>query len=510
MSRAIKFAHLSTITLISLNVFSQNSNKNPNVIIIMADDIGYGDLDWLDSKTINTPNISKLAKEGVCLTNAYATSATSTPSRYGILTGMYPWRKQGTGIATGDAAMIIQPNQFTMADMFQQVGYKTGAIGKWHLGLGNETGKQSWNKHISPALADIGFDYSFIMAATGDRVPCVYIENGNVVGLDPSDPIEVSYTKPIEGEPTGKNNPELLRIHPSHGHDQSIVNGISRIGYMKGGNSARWVDEDIADVITAKALDFISDNKETPFFLYVGTHDIHVPRVPHHRFVGKSGMGPRGDAILSFDYCVGRLMKTLDSLGIADNTMIILTSDNGPIIDDGYKDQAFELLGNHKPSAEMRGGKYSSFQAGTKVPFIVRWPLGATKSTTSNAKISQVDLLATLAQIVHAEIPKTGANDSQKLKNVLLGKSHNGRKYIIQQNVFNTLSIIKGNYKYTQPSNYAPYSDLTRTEYGSDKKPQLYNLKNDPQEKKNLAETKKRKTEKLKKVIEKEKSKQEN
>ena len=203
-------------------------------------------------------------------------------------------------------------------------------------------------------------------------------------------------------------------------------------------------------------------------------------------------------------------MKTLDSLGIADNTMIILTSDNGPIIDDGYKDQAFELLGNHKPSAEMRGGKYSSFQAGTKVPFIVRWPLGAKKNTTSNAKISQVDLLATLAQIVHAEIPKTGANDSQKLKNVLLGKSHNGRKYIIQQNVFNTLSIIKGNYKYTQPSNYAPYSDLTRTEYGSDKKPQLYNLKNDPQEKKNLAETKKRKTEKLKKVIEKEKSKQEN
>jgi len=310
MNSKIKLA-LSTISLLPVCLSAQN-NPPPNVVLILADDIGYGDLEWLkNSPTIHTPNVKRMADQSLCFSNAHATSATSTPSRYGLLTGMYPWRKTGTGIAAGDAAMIIKPDQFTMADMFKSEGYATAAVGKWHLGLGNETGKQNWNGEITPGLKELGFDYSFIMAATADRVPCVYIENGKAVNLDPHDPIEVSYITNLEGEPTGKTHPELLRLHPSHGHDMAIVDGISRIGYMKGGKSARWHDEDIADRITSKALEFIQSNKQKPFFLYVGTNDIHVPRMPHDRFKGKSGMGLRGDAILSFDYCVGKIMQTV-------------------------------------------------------------------------------------------------------------------------------------------------------------------------------------------------------
>ena len=194
-----------------------------------------------------------------------------------------------------------------------------------------------------------------------------------MVGLDPADPITVNYTKKTGDWPTGKENPELLKMHPSHGHDMTIVNGISRIGYMTGGKSALWVDEDIADVITGKAVKFIEENKNKPFFLYFSTHDIHVPRTPNQRFIGKSGMGPRGDAILEFDWSVGEIIKTIDHLGLAPNTIIIVTSDNGPVVDDGYKDQAVELLGSHKPAGPLRGGKYSAFDGGTRVIFIASW-----------------------------------------------------------------------------------------------------------------------------------------
>ena len=499
---------LSTISLLPVSFFGQH-NPPPNVVLILADDIGYGDLEWLkNSPTIHTPNVKRLADQSICFSNAHATSATSTPSRYGLLTGMYPWRKNGTGIAAGDAAMIIDPNQFTMADMFKSEGYATAAVGKWHLGLGNETGKQNWNGEITPGLKELGFDYSFIMAATADRVPCVYIENGKAVNLDPHDPIEVSYITNFEGEPTGKTHPELLRLHPSHGHDMAIVDGISRIGYMKGGKSARWHDEDIADRITGKAVEFIQSNKQKPFFLYFGTNDIHVPRMPHDRFKGKSGMGLRGDAILSFDYCVGRIMQTLDSLNIADNTIIILSSDNGPVVDDGYQDKAVELLGNHKPSAEMRGGKYSAFEAGTRVPFMIRWKNGINKTGTSDVLFSQIDLLASLAKIIGADIPALSAPDSRDYSGVLTGKNLKSRNFLIEQNVSNKLTIQDGKgWKYIESGNGPAMLIPTNTELGNSPLDQLYNLKSDIGEKKNVAVKYPKILKRLKKELSKEKRK---
>ena len=223
-------------------------------------------------------------------------------------------------------------------------------------------------------------------------MPCVFIENGKVANYDPTAPIEVSYIRNFSDEPTGKSHPELLyNLKPSHGHDMSIVNGISRIGYMKGGGKALWKDENIADSITTHAIDFIRSHKDEPFFMYFATNDIHVPRFPHKRFRGKSGMGLRGDAIVQFDWAVGQIMNILDKLGLAENTLIILSSDNGPVVDDGYDDKAEELLNGHSPAGPWRGNKYSAFEGGTAVPVIVRWPKQIRKNAESDVLMSQID-----------------------------------------------------------------------------------------------------------------------
>ncbi len=452
----------------------------------MADDVGYGDLSCYGAKAVQTPSVDLLAKKGVRFTHAYACSSTCTPSRYGLLTGQYPWRRNDTGIARGDAPMIIHPDQTTVATMLKNAGYATGVVGKWHLGLG-EGGfnRQAWNDSIHPGPAQIGFDYSFIMAATGDRVPCVFVENQRVVGLDRNDPIQVSYTQPFSGEPTGKANPELLTLHPSHGHDQAIINGISRIGYMKGGHAALWNDENIADTITRKAVSFIENNSNHPFFLYFCTQDIHVPRVPHPRFRGKTAMGSRGDAIVEFDWSVSQIVATLRHLGIEKNTLIILSSDNGPVVDDGYRDQAREKLGDHKPWGPLRGGKYSAFEAGTRVPFLVSWP-DRIKPGLSEALVSQIDLIATLGKLTGQVLPTGSAPDSFDQLDVWLGKSSANRSFLIEQST-GTLSIVNNRYKYIQPSTGPAMEENTDIELGNSPIPQLYNLKQDENERSNLA-----------------------
>lgn len=465
----------------------KNDASRPNVILLLADDIGYGDLSPYGEPTIQTPQVERLAQAGLRFTDAHAVAATSTPSRYSLLTGHYSWRRSDTGVAAGNAGMIIRPEQQTVADLFRQQGYATGAVGKWHLGLADKTGTQDWNGHITPGPTDIGFDYSYIMAATGDRVPCVWVEDGRVVGLDPTDSIFVSYRTPFEGEPLGKTHPELLtklRPSPNHGHDQAIVNGISRIGYMKGGRGALWEDENIADSITDHAVRFIEEHAHEPFFLYLGTNDIHVPRYPHPRFVGKSGMGPRGDALLQFDYTVGAVLDALERKGIRDNTLIILTSDNGPVVDDGYADQAVELLGSHRPWGDLRGGKYSNFEAGTRVPLIVSWPRKV-KAGVSHALVSHIDLFASLASLIGAIKEEGAAPDSRDALTTLLGDDAEGRSYIVEK--AGSISIYDGEWKYIAPSNGYAYNSLTNIELGNAREPQLYHIATDIEEQHNVA-----------------------
>lgn len=451
--------------------------KTPNVLFIYADDLGYGDLECYDGTQVKTPNINRLAKNGIRFTNAHATASTSTPSRYSMLTGEYAWRRPGTDIAAGNAGMIIRPERYTIADMFKNAGYATAAIGKWHLGLGDKTGEQDWNAPLPTALGDLGFDYSYIMAATADRVPCVFIENGQVANYDPDAPIYVSYQKNFPGEPTGKDSPELLyNQKPSFGHDQSIVNGISRIGYMKGGGKALWKDENIADSIVTHAIDFIKENKEKPFFMYFATNDVHVPRFPHDRFRGKNPMGVRGDAIEQFDWSVGQLMKTLDEMGLTENTLIILSSDNGPVVDDGYADRAVELLGDHKPAGPLRGNKYSAFEGGTRIPAIVHWPKEIKQAAVSDALVSQIDWFASLATLTHSRLPEGSAPDSYDYLDTWIGKSKEERPWVIEQALNKALSVRTKDWKYIEPSVGSAIMEYEKIETGYSPEPQLYDM----------------------------------
>lgn len=466
----------------SIGFAVQSAADHPNIVLIYADDLGFGDITCNGAKAGLTPNINTLARQGLNFSDSHATSATCTPSRYALLTGEYPWRKRGTGVLPGDAKLIIDPERPTLASVLKRAGYRTGVVGKWHLGLG--AGKIDWNDEIKPGPLELGFDESFIMAATGDRVPCIYVRGHRVVGLDPADPIEVRYDKRIEGEPTGKTDPGLLRVRPSHGHDMAIVDGISRIGYMKGGKSALWKDEAMAETFTREAVEFIKRHRSGPFFLYFATHDIHVPRVPHPRFAGKSGMGPRGDAIVEFDWSVGEVLKALDDCGLAANTLVILTSDNGPVVDDGYRDDAVEKLGNHRPAGPFRGGKYSEFEGGTRVPFIVRWP-GRVKPGSSKALVSQVDFLASLAMLVGSRDRIGAARDSRNHLAALLGDDPIGRETLTEH--AGGLALRRGKWKFIPPTNGPKKNIATNSELGNDTAPQLYDLDTDPGEIRNLA-----------------------
>lgn len=463
----------------------RNSTK-PNVVIVYLDDLGYGDVGAYGATDLNTPNIDKLANGGVRFTDGYSTSATCTPSRYGLLTGVYPWREKDAKILPGTAPLLIGINQLTIPRMFKGKGYHTGIVGKWHLGLG--TGNVDWNKKVTPGPNEVGFDYSYIMAATQDRVPTVYIENGDVVGLDPNDPIKINYEKNFEGEPTGLDNPELLTMKWHHGHNNSIVNGIPRIGYMKGGEKAKWLDIDMADHFLAKAQEYVKTHKNEPFMLMYTMQQPHVPRTPHPRFEGKSGMGPRGDAIVEADWALGQFVKTLEDEGLLENTLMVFSSDNGPVLNDGYFDDAVEKIGNHKPAGPFRGGKYSLFEAGTRVPFITYWK-GKIQPTVSNALVCQVDLLGSLAALINSE---EQTPDSKQLLDVFLGKSTKGREELILEATTRT-AMRKGDWYLIPPYKGPAVNEHVNIELGNNKDWQLYNIKEDVGQKNNLAKENKEK-----------------
>ena len=460
---------------------AEDSKKQPNIIVIYADDLGYGDVGAYGSTVLKTKNIDRLATGGVVLKNGYASSATCSPSRYALLTGIYPWRNKNAKILPGTAPLLISTDQTTLPKMLRAQGYHTGIVGKWHLGLGE--GNVDWNQKIAPGPNEVGFDYSYIMAATQDRVPTVYIENGYVVRLNPEDPIEINYKENFPGEPTGKDNPEMLKMKWHHGHNSSIVNGIPRIGYMKGGESAKWVDENMADTFLVKAQQYIIEHKEEPFFLYYALQQPHVPRTPHQRFVGTSGLGPRGDVIVEADWCIGELMNTLEAEGLLENTLIVLSSDNGPVLNDGYYDDAVEKLGDHTPWGPLRGGKYSLFEAGTRVPFITYWK-GHIEPGVSDAMVSQIDLLSSLASLVGSE---TRSEDGEDLLDVFMGKSDQGREELILEATTRT-ALRKGDWVLIPPYKGPALNKMVNIELGNSPEYLLYNLKDDIGQQNNLAE----------------------
>ncbi len=461
----------------SLTVLAAEPAK-PNIIVILADDLGFGDVSCNGARRIATPNIDKIAREGCRFTSGYCSAATCTPTRFSLLTGTYAFRVPGTGVAPPNAPALIMPGTETVATILKRAGYATAVVGKWHLGLGE--GAPDWNGAIKPGPLEIGFDHCFLMPTTNDRVPQVYVENHKVRDLDPKDPLWVGNAKPDSQHPTGVTHRDQLRMDWSYGHNQSIWNGIGRIGFYTGGAKARFRDEDLADEWVKHSVQWIEKHKAKPFFLYFASHDIHVPRMPHERFQGKSVMGPRGDAILEFDWQVGELMKALDRLKLTENTLVIFTSDNGPVLDDGYKDQAVEKLGDHMPAGPYRGGKYSVFEGGTRVPFVACWP-GMIKPGTSEEIVCTVDFAASFAALVGQPLPEKQCLDSFNVMPALLGEAGaKGRESLLQQdNNGNSFGLRAGDWK------------LVRQKAAKAKKQtageRLFNLKTDPGEKTDVA-----------------------
>ena len=488
--------YLFLVTCPSVANEKLRKKSKPNIIVLYADDLGYGDLSCYGAIGVQTPNIDKLAKEGIRFTDSHCSAATCTPSRYSLLTGSYAFRSNAE-ILPGTAPLIIRPERPTLPGMLKKNGYKTAIVGKWHLGLGN--GVINWNEEIKPGPLEVGFDYSFILPATADRVPCVFVENHRVVNLENDDPIFVDYDKKVGNLPTGLSNKEMLKMEADTQHSATIINGISRIGFMDGGKKAWWVDETFAEIFTAKAANFIESNKNNPFFLYLALNDIHVPRVPNEQFIGKSSMGPRGDAILQLDWCVEQVMKKLKEMGLEKNTLVILSSDNGPILDDGYADLAEEKAGSHNPSGPFRGGKYSIYEAGTRMPTIVSWP-GTVKSSVSDALWSQVDLYASMAALIGHQLDAKEAPDSRNVSDAILGRSNVGRQIMLEEAF--TLGVRDGNWKYIAPfSGKIPgWMKNKNVETGLGEE-QLYDLGNDINERSNLIKTNKDQGDKLRKEL---------
>jgi len=462
-----------------------DTHPKPNIIVFYVDDLGYGDLGAYGAKGVETPNVDRLADDGLLFTDAHSTAATCTPSRYSLLTGEHGFRVDAT-ILKGDAPALIKPGKPTLPAMLQKAGYTTGIVGKWHLGLGD--GNLDWNGKIAPGPLEVGFDSAFLLPATGDRVPTVYVDNHHVVGLDSSDPIEVNYEHKVGSRPDGISNPGARRVKADEQHSQTIVNGVSRIGYMGGGENALWDDEDFPDVFTGKAVEFIRENKDKPFFLFHSFHDIHVPHLPNSRFQGKSSMGPRGDAIVQMDWMVGQVMEELERQGLSENTLVIFTSDNGPVLFDGYFDGSFEKLGDHQPAGPFRGGKTSLFEAGTRVPTILHWP-AEISAGDSDALLSQVDLYASLAALVNQELEYTEAIDSLDMLDAFLGRSQTGRDYLLEEGSTG-IALRQGRWKYIPASkdkNGKAVKPVKMIETGWSRQSRLYDLEVDVGERINLA-----------------------
>ncbi len=480
------------------------NDRPPNVIVIMADDLGYGDLSCYGATSLETPNIDQLCREGLKFTSGYCSASTCTPTRYSLLTGTYAFRGKRTGIAPPNAPAIIKPGTATVASILQQAGYATAVVGKWHLGLGGPDGPD-WNGDLKPGPLEIGFDTCFLLPTTNDRVPQVYVHDHRVPNLDPDDPLWVGNKKPSQDHPTGKTHRDRLKMDWSHGHNATIHNGISRIGFYTGGHAARFRDEDLADKWVEKSVEFIEANQDRPFFLFFSAHDIHVPRMPHERFQGATKLGFRGDAIVEFDWCVGELMKTLKRLQLDQQTLVILCSDNGPVLDDGYRDGAIEKIGDHRAAGPYTGGKYSVYEGGTRTPFITHWP-GRIKPGTSDQLVCTIDLAASLAALTNQPLPADQCLDSFNVIDALLGNPEaSGRDHLVQQNNGNngTYAIRAGQWKLHRYDRKSAYNVKVEQPLASRKVPpfMLFNLGQDPAEQRNVIDNHPEVAEKLKQQL---------
>jgi len=447
---------------------ADSSGRLPNIVFIMADDMGYGDVRCYNADSqIPTPNMDALAKQGMRFTDAHSPSAVCTPTRYGVLTGRYAWRTRlKKGVLDGFSQPLIAPDQITVAQLLQKHGYRTACIGKWHLGVGWQSKDGSsissskdvehvdFSKPLTDGPKQHGFDYSFVTAACSTvDPPYVFIENNRCTALPTAQMVKKT----------------------------RVTTFGSRSGPMVPG----WSNETVDPTYVEKAKGFIKRHRANysnrPFFLYLPLSSPHAPWLPPDFVKGKSHTGPRGDLVVLVDWCVGQVMKAIDELGLADDTLLIATSDNGPRI--GKQ--------GHKSSGPFRGYKSHIWEGGHRIPFIARQPGKIKPGTTSDELICLIDLMATSAAIVGSVLPANTGQDSFNILPALLGEksdkpvrealvSHSSKGiFAIRQGRWKLIFDTKGSGGWVDPGDGKPKPGSPG---------QLYNLAEDPYERNDLWE----------------------
>jgi len=381
-------AALSALTqggaLVAQETMKKADLKRPNIIVIMADDLGYGDLSCYGAQKVQTPCIDSLAREGIQFLDAHAPSAVCTPSRYSALTGRYCWRTQlKVDCVFGYDPLLIEEGRMTTASMLKSIGYSTAIIGKWHLGFGKD--HPNWNGELRPGPLEVGFDHYFGYPVTNAQAPHVYIENRRVVGLDPNDPI---------------------RLGPD-----------SKTNLQYGGKAAQYKADEMTLTLTGKAVDYIERHADRPFYLHFAPPTVHSPYTPNARFRGTSQCGVYGDFIREFDWSVGEIVSALKRTGVADDTLVIVTTDHGGL----YSRPAYEM--GHRVNGVLLGQKEDLWEGGHRIPFVARWPRRIKAGLRSNELISTIDLMATMAAITGIDLPRDAAPDSFNVLPALLGNA---------------------------------------------------------------------------------------
>jgi|TARA_B110000495_G_C23036304_1_gene619047 arylsulfatase A len=443
----MKHPHTTILCLFTLSLFTFHhslfgaSPPPPNVVVIFADDLGYGDLSCYGATKINTPNIDQLATEGRRFTDGHSASAVCTPSRYNLITGKYAFRGNHWSPVFLKVGLLIEPDQTTVADVMKRAGYSTSIIGKWHLGFGEET--PNWNGDLKPGPLDLGFDYYFGVPVVNSHPPFVYVENHRVVGLVPEDPFVYGQLANTEVFPEKRKLDDIGGADAAH---------------------ALYKDREVGTKLTEKSVDWIREHKENPFFLILSTTNIHHPFTPAPRFVGTSEAGRYGDYVHELDWMVGEVMNTLKDEGLDDNTLVIFTSDNGGMFNVGGQDA---WKAGHRLNGDLLGFKFGAWEGGHRVPFIARWPGKIPAGSVSDQLISNVDLLATMAALTEQPLAKDEGPDSF---NVLPALTSSPKKQIRDHLILSpakktNLSIRKGKWMYISAQGSGGFRGKLETDY---------------------------------------------
>ncbi len=429
------------LLLIVLPLTFSLTAKPPNVVVIFADDLGYGDLSSYGATKLQTPNIDRLAAEGRRFTDAHSASAVCTPSRYNLITGEYAFREDRWSPVFLKVGLIIDPDQTTVADVMKRAGYSTSIIGKWHLGFGEET--PNWNGDLKPGPLELGFDYYFGVPVVNSHPPFVYVENHRVVGLVPEDPFVYGQLANTEVFPEKRKLDDIGGAEAAH---------------------ALYKDREVGTKLTEKSVEWIKEHKDNPFFLILSTTNIHHPFTPAPRFVGTSEAGRYGDYVHELDWMVGEVMKTLKEEDLDENTLILFTSDNGGMFNVGGQDA---WKAGHRLNGDLLGFKFGAWEGGHRVPFIARWPGRIPADTVSDQLISNVDLLATMAALTEQSLAEDEGPDSFNVLPTLTGSP---RKQIRDHLVLSAskkthLSLRKGKWMYISAQGSGGFRGKLETDY---------------------------------------------